>query len=99
MRKEDINLLKLKKKLIYKKKNEIKSILLKSIEQNNKIPPVYKSLASYKLLTRKILNYKFKHVCLVNNKSSSVYNTTFTSKFHFKNLMIQNKSQNLRINS
>jgi hypothetical protein len=24
---------------------------------------------------------------------------TFTSKFHIKNLMIQNKAQNLRINS
>lgn len=99
MKKEDINMLKLKKKLIYIKKNEIKSILLKSFVQNNKIPPVYKSFAAFKLLKRKINNYKFKHICLVNNKSTSVYNVTFTSKFHIKNLMIQNKAQNLKLNS
>ena len=99
MKKEDINILKLKKKLIYKKKNEIKSNILKSLTQNNKIPPVYKSFAAHKLSKRKITSYKFKHICLVNNRSTSVYNLTFTSKFHIKNLMIQNKAQNLRINS
>jgi hypothetical protein len=99
MKKEDITMLKLKKKLIYKKKNEVKSNLLKSFIQNNKIPPIYKSFAAKILLKRKVKNYKFKHICLRNNRSSSVYNSTFMSKFGFKNLMLNNKAQNLKINS
>jgi hypothetical protein len=99
MKREDIKLLKLKKKLIYLKKNEIKSNLLKSIIQNNKVLNIYKSYAGLLLNKRKLNMYKFKHVCLKNHKNSSVYNNSFLSKYGVKNLLINNKMQNIKINS
>jgi len=99
MRREDIKLLKLKKKLIYLKKNEIKTNLLKSIIQNNKVLNIYKSYAGLLLNKRKINMYKFKHVCLKNHKNSSVNNNSFLSKYGVKNLLKNNKMQNIKINS
>lgn len=99
MRKEDINMLKLKKKNIYRKNNEVKTLILKSVVQNNKLAPVYKNYAFY-ILSKRIKNmYKFKHICLKNNKSSSVYNNTYLSKYALKALLINGSAQNLKINS
>lgn len=99
MKKEDINILKLKKKTYYKKKNELKFQLLKSILKNQKIPQIYQNYAFYLLSKRKINFFKFKHICLTNNKASSVENSTYVSKYALKNLLLSNKSQNIRINS
>lgn len=99
MKKEDINILKIKKKLIYLKKNEVKTILLKSIIQNNKIPNIYKSYAQSVIGTRKLSCLRFKHICLKNNKSSSVYNSVYLSKYGFKNLLLNATAQNIKLNS
>lgn len=99
MKKEDINILKIKKKLIYLKKNEVKTILLKSIIQNNKIPNIYKSYAQSVIGTRKLSCLRFKHICLKNNKSSSVYNSVYLSKYGFKNLLLNTTAQNIKLNS
>jgi hypothetical protein len=99
MRKEDINMLKLKKKNIYKKNQEVKSLILKSIVQNSKLHPAYKNYAFFMLAKRKKNFYKFKHICLKNNKSASVYNSMYLSKYAIKELMINGSAQNLKINS
>jgi len=99
MRKEDINILKLKLKNNYIKKNEVKTYILKSIVQNRKLPPIYQNYASMLLARRSIKMYKFKHICLKNNKASSVYNSFYLSKYALKESMYDNKTQALRINS
>lgn len=94
-----INLLKLKLKNEYKKKQEIKTQILKSIVQNKKIKPAYRAYASLVLQKRKKSAYKFKHVCLKNNRSSSVHNNFYLSRFVLKNLALRNKLQNVKLNS
>ena len=64
MSNEDINLIKLKIKLDYQKKQELKSQILKSIVQNKKVIPTYRLYAFFLLKKRKNINYKFKHICL-----------------------------------
>jgi len=95
----DVNILKLKKKINYKKKNEVKTMILRSIVQNRKISPTYQKYASYILSKGNITNYKFKHMCLKNNKRSSVYNSFYLSKYAIKNYLLDNKLQNIKINS
>jgi len=99
MRKEDLNMIKLKKKINIKKKNEVKVIILKSILQNRKITPVYQTYASYILNKRKLIAYKFKHICLKNNKNSSVNNSFYVSKYVLKNYLTYGKAQNCKLNS
>lgn len=43
--------------------------------------------------------YKFKHICLKNNKSSAVYNNTYLSKYALKNSLLDGSAQNIKINS
>jgi len=95
----DINILKLKKKTNYKKKNEVKTMILKSIVHNRKISSTYQRYAAYTLSKKNITNYKFKHMCLKNNKRSSVYNSFYLSKYAIKNYLLDNKLQNIRLNS
>ena len=99
MSNEDINLIKLKIKLDYQKKQELKSQILKSIVQNKKVVPTYRLYAFFLLKKRKNINYKFKHICLKTGKSSSIYNKFFLSRFVLKNLALENKLQNLKIDS
>ena len=99
MKTAELKILKLKQKLLYQKKNEIKYKILKSVLQCNKIIPVYQNYAKLLLSKRKINFLKFKHICLKNNRGSSVYNSFFLSKYCIKNLMLDNKAQNIKINS
>lgn len=99
MRKEDINIIKIKKKINLKKKHELKFLLLKSILQNRKIKPVYKTYASYLIGKNKNNFYKFKNICLKNNKYSSVSNSLYVSKYVTKQYLTFNKVQNCKINS
>lgn len=95
----DINILKLRLKNEYQKKQEIKTQILKSIVQNKKIKPIYRAYAHIILQRRKINAYKFKHICLKNNRNSSVYNNFYLSRFVLKNLALSNKLQNVKLNS
>jgi len=99
MKTSELNILKLKQKLTYQKKNEIKYKILKSIIQCNKITPIYQNYARLLLSKRKISFLKFKHICLKNNRGSSVYNDFFLSKYCIKNLMLKNTAQNIKLNS
>lgn len=99
MRKEDLNMIKLKKKINFKKKNELKRTILKSIIQNRKVSCVYQSYANFLICKQKNNFYKFKHICLKNNKSSSVSNRFYLSKYVIKNYLTFNKAQNCKLNS
>lgn len=68
-------------KKIYFLKNEIKSILLKSIIQDKSVKPITRSYCIYKLLKlKKKSRISFqKNVCLMLSKYRAVY-----SKFGFK---------------
>ncbi len=99
MKTSELKILKLKQKLFYQKKNEIKTKILKSITQCNKIEPIYQNYANQLLSKRKINFYKIKHICLKTNRGSGVYNSFFLSKFSIKNLMLDNKVQNIKLKS
>lgn len=98
MRKEDINILKLKKKNNWSLKNEIKLKLLKGITCNQNIKKIYRNFAFYKL-SQKSINRKFKHICLKNNKTSSINNNFYVSKYQVKFMLSSNKAQNITLNS
>lgn len=78
--------------------NETKNILLRSIVNNRNIPKVYRNLALYKL-SLKNLPKKFRHVCLKNNKTSSVNHKFYLCKYRLKYLLTYNKAQNIVLNS
>jgi len=99
MKKEDINIILLKKKNMFLKRSEIKKILLKSIIHNQKIPHIYKNYAMYMLSKKGVSFMKFKHLCLLNNKNSSVSNHFYLSRYPLKNLLTSGKAQNIKINS
>jgi len=98
MRKEDINILKLKKKNNLTKKNEIKISLLRGLVNNRCLPKTYRNFAFYKL-SLKVLPRKFHHVCLKHNKAAAVNNKFYVSKYRLKRLISSNKAQNISINS
>lgn len=99
MRKEDINMIKIKKKINWRKKNEVKRKILTSISKNRNIAPIYQNYAAYTIGKQKNNFYKFKHICLKNNKYSSVSNRFYVCKYVIKNYLTYNKAQNCRINS
>ena len=94
-----LNLIKLKSKNNYKKRQEIKTQILKSITQNKKIKPVYRSYANIMLQKRVLNKYKFKHVCLNNNRHAAVFNKFYLSRHFLKNLALENKLQNIKLNN
>jgi len=95
----ELNLIKLKTKNNYKKRQEIKTQILKSITQNKKIKPIYRSYASIMLQKRVLTKYKFKHVCLKNNRHASVLNKFYISRHFLKNLALENRLQNVKLNN
>ena len=98
MRKEDINILKLKKKNNFIQKNEIKGAVLKSMVNNRNLAKVYRNFAAYKL--GKGAGFKkFHHICLKNNKASSINNKFYLSKYALKNAVTLNKAQNISLSS
>lgn len=99
MQKKDINMYKINKKINLKKNNEIKNRILKSLIQNMQSNKNYINYCSF-LLTKNNNNInKFKHLCLKNNKYSSVNNTFYMSKYIIKDYITKNKAQNCRVNS
>ena len=99
MNKEELNIIKIKIKLSYIKKQEIKTQIIKSIFKSKKITPTTRVYAHYLLNKRKINKYKYKHICLKNKKKASVFNKLFLSKYSIKNLIIENKIQNLKLDT
>jgi len=95
----DINILKLKLKLDYIKKQEIKLQLLKSIIQNKKIKLSIRYYAKILFMKRKNNFFKFKHICLKNNRNAAVFNNFYFSRHIIKDFAIENKLQNIKINS
>ena len=89
----------MKKKLNYMKKQEIKVQILKSIVRNKKISPNLRIYANKLLEKRNLAKYKYKHICLKNNKRSSVSNKFFFSKYVIKKCAISNDLQNVKIDS
>jgi len=99
MQKKDINIYKIKKKIYTKKNYEIKYRILKSLIQNMQSGKIYTNYSNF-LLCKSYTNInKFKHICIKNNKYSSVNNTFYVSKYALKNYITDNKSQNCKINS
>ena len=99
MKNEDLNIIIIKKKLNYIKKQEIKVQILKSIVRNKKLNPSLRIYSSKLLEKRNLSLYKYKHICLKQNKKSSVSNKFFFSKFAVKKYSIFNNLQNLKIDS
>jgi hypothetical protein len=92
-------MIKVKKKKNTQKNNEIKNIILKSLSQNMQINLLYRNYARFLLDKKKNNYYRFKHLCLKNNRYSSINNTFYISKYVIKNYITNNKAQNCRINS
>ena len=99
MKNEDIRLIIIKKKFNYIKKQEIKVQILKSIVRNKKVNPSLRIYANKLLEKRDLTKYKYKHICLKNNKRSSVSNKFFLSKFAIKKYSISNDLQNVKVDS
>ena len=99
MQKKDINIIKIKKKISFQKYNEIKNNILKSLIQNKQTHITCRNYSSFLLGKRKNSFYKFKHLCIKNNRYSSVNNTFYTCKYVIKDYITFNKAQNCRINS
>ncbi len=99
MKNEDIRIILIKKKLNYLKKQEIKVQILKSIVRNKKISPYLRIYSNKLLEKRNLTKYKYKHICLKNNKRSSVSNKFFFSKYAIKKCTILNDLQNVKIDS
>jgi hypothetical protein len=99
MQKKDINIYKIKKKIITKKNCEIKFRILKSLIQNMQISKVYSNYCSFLLCKNHNNINKFKHICIKNNKYSSVSNTFYMSKYIIKDYITKNKAQNCKVNS
>jgi len=99
MKNEDIRIILIKKKLNYLKNQEIKVQILKSIVRNKKIKPDLRIYSNKLLEKRNLSKYKSKHICLTNNKRSSVSNKFFFSKYGVKKCAILNDLQNVKIDS
>ena len=99
MKNEDIRIIIIKKKLNYLKKQEIKTQILKSIVRNKKISPDLRVYSNKLLEKRNLSKNKLKHICLKNNKRSSVSNKFFFSKYLIKKCAISNDLQNVKIDS
>lgn len=99
MKNEDLNIIIIKKKLCYIKKQEIKVQILKSIVRNKKLSPVLRIYSNKLLEKRNLSLYQYKHICLKHNKNSSVSNKFFFSKFAIKKYAMFNNLQNVKIDS
>jgi len=96
------NILKIHKEMFLQKifiKNEIKTIILKSIIQNNNVKPIYRANALYKLskLTKKMGISKHNNICLKSGRSKGVYKLTNFSRHYMRKLFVQNNLQNIKI--
>jgi len=59
----------------------------------------YTNYGTFLLSKKNINSLKFKHLCLKNNKYSSVNNSFYVSKYVLKDLLTNNKAQNCKVNS
>lgn len=90
----------LKKKLF--NKNEIKSIILKSILQNRSAKPIIRVKASRKLQNKSKLHFLSKqknNICLKTGRIKGVYKQFNLTRHYIKFLGINNNLQNIKIAS
>lgn len=99
MQKKDINIIKIKKKINLQRYNEIKNNILLSLTQNKQTNLIYRNYASFLLKKKKNNFYKFKHLCIKNNRYSAINNSFYVCKYVIKDYVSYNKAQNYKINS
>lgn len=97
------NILNIKKEYIKRKKflkNEIKTIILKSIINNQNIKPIIRANASYKLskfIQNSTISKQKNNICLKTGRIGGVYKLTNFSRHYIKKLFDRNDLQNLKI--
>ena len=97
------NILNIKKELIKKKKflkNEIKTIILKSIINNQNTTPIIRANANYKLskfLKNSTISKQKNNICLKTGRIGGVYKLTNFSRHYIKKLFDKNDLQNIKI--
>jgi hypothetical protein len=97
------NILNIKKEYIKKKKflkNEIKTIILKSIINNQNIKPIIRANATYKIskfLYNSSISKQKNNICLKSGRIGGVYKLTNYSRHYMKKLFDKNNLQNIKI--
>ena len=80
-------------------KNEVQTVLLKSILKNQQIKPTVRNLCSFKIQRKKLFFCRQKNICLITGKSGGVYSISNTSRQVLNKMLQEGFVTNVKTNN